>query len=62
VADLRITQIRSTIGSKHKARESIRSLGLKRIRHSVVVADTPLTRGYINAAPHLVIVEEVETP
>jgi len=59
VATLKITQIRSTIGSKHSQRESLRSLGLKRIHQSVLVQDTPAVRGYIKAAPHLLTVEEV---
>jgi large subunit ribosomal protein L30 len=56
---LRITQVRSLIGAKPKARASVRSLGLKRIHHSVVVADTPSTRGYLHAASHLLAVEQV---
>ena len=58
-AGLRVTQIRSTIGNKRPARESVRSLGLKRIHHSVVVPDNPTNRGYINRATHLLSVEEV---
>jgi large subunit ribosomal protein L30 len=56
---LRVTQVRSLIGAKPKARASVRSLGLKRIHHSVVVADTPSTRGYLHAASHLLTVEQV---
>ena len=59
MAELRITQVRSTIGAKHKQRESMRTLGLKRIRHSVVREDNPQTRGLIKAVHHLVEVEEV---
>lgn len=60
MANLRVTQVRSLIGEKPKARASVRSLGLKRIHHSVVVADSPQTRGYVNAARHLVVAEPVE--
>jgi large subunit ribosomal protein L30 len=59
MADLKITQVRSTIGQRWKQRESLRTLGLKRIRHSVVREDSPQTRGLIAAVRHLVEVEEV---
>jgi large subunit ribosomal protein L30 len=58
MAELRITQVRSTIGARHKQRESLRTLGLKRIRHSVVREDNPQTRGLIAVVRHLVQVEE----
>ena len=60
-AKLRVTQIRSLIGAKPKTRASVRSLGLKRIHHSVVVEDTPQTRGYLHAASHLLAVEQVDS-
>lgn len=60
MSQLKITQTRSTIGANPKARESVRSLGLKRIHHSVLVQDTPQARGYVNAARHLVAVVEVD--
>ena len=56
---LRVTQVKSTIGNKRPARESVRSLGLKRIHHSVVVEDNAVNRGYINRATHLLSVEEI---
>jgi large subunit ribosomal protein L30 len=59
MAQLKVTQIKSTIGNKRNARESVRSLGLKRIRHSVVVPDNAVVRGYIRSATHLLSVEEV---
>ncbi len=62
VPTLKVTQIRSTIGSKRNARESLRSLGLKRIHHSVVVQDNAVNRGYLKTAPHLVTVEDVSAP
>lgn len=55
---IKVTQIRSTIGFNKKQGDIIRSLGLRRIRHSVVVADTPETRGIIHKVRHLVTVEE----
>ena len=59
-ASLKVTQIKSTIGNKRPARESVRSLGLKRIHHTVTVPDNPTNRGYINRATHLLSFEEVE--
>jgi large subunit ribosomal protein L30 len=57
---LRVTQKKSIIGVKPKQRETVRSLGLKRIHHTVVVDDNAVTRGYVHAVRHLVEVEEVE--
>jgi large subunit ribosomal protein L30 len=54
---LRITQVRSTIGFDRKQRDVIRSLGLRRIRHTIEVPDTPEVRGMIHKVRHLVTVE-----
>jgi large subunit ribosomal protein L30 len=62
MAELRITQVRSTIGARWKQRESLRTLGLKRIRHSVVREDSPQIRGLIAAVRHLVEVEQADEP
>jgi large subunit ribosomal protein L30 len=51
--------VRSKIGARWKQRESLRSLGLRKIRQSVVREDNPQTRGLIKAVHHLVEVEEV---
>ncbi|AEV71302.1 ribosomal protein L30, bacterial/organelle [Mycolicibacterium rhodesiae NBB3] len=59
MAELKITQVRSTIGARWKARESLRTLGLRKIRQSVVREDNAQTRGLIRAVHHLVEVEEV---
>lgn len=56
---LKITQIKGTVGAKQNQKDSLRSLGLKRIRHSVVRPDTPVVRGMINVVRHMVEVEEV---
>jgi large subunit ribosomal protein L30 len=61
VAQLQVTQVRSTIGCKRNQRETMRSLGLRRIRQSVVREDDPQVRGMIATVRHLVAVEEVET-
>ena len=58
-AQLKITQVRGTVGARWNQRESLRTLGLKKIRQSVVREDTPQTRGLIKVVHHLVDVEEV---
>src|SRR5699024_7697162 len=58
MAQLTITQRKSLIGATPKASASVRSLGLKRIHHSVTHDDTPHVRGYLHAARHLVTVAE----
>jgi len=60
MAQLKITQVRSTIGARWKQRESLRTLGLRKIRQSVVREDDPQTRGLIAAVRHLVEVEPAE--
>jgi len=60
MARLKVTQIRSAIGRKQNQRDSLRSLGLKRINDVVVKEDRPEIRGMIFAVRHLVNVEEVE--
>ncbi len=57
---LKVTQIRSKIGAKQNQRETLRSLGLKRISDVVVKEDRPEIRGMIHTVTHLVRVEEVE--
>ncbi len=59
MADLKITQVRGTIGTKKNQRDSLRTLGLKGIRKSVVREDTAQNRGLIQVVSHLVEVEEV---
>jgi large subunit ribosomal protein L30 len=60
MAELKVTQTKSRIGSKKEHRASLRSLGLHRIGDSVVKPDRPEIRGMINAVRHLVTVEEVD--
>ncbi len=60
MAQLKVTQIKSKIGGKHMHRETLRSLGLKRIGDSVVKEDRPEVRGMVRAVAHLVTVEEVD--
>ncbi|MBV8542490.1 MAG: 50S ribosomal protein L30 [Pseudonocardiales bacterium] len=56
---LKITQVRSAIGSLRSHRETLRSLGLRRIRQCVLKEDSPQVRGMIATVRHLVAVEEV---
>ncbi len=58
---LKITQVRSSIGTKPKQRGTLRALGLRGIGQSNELADTPDARGQIAKVPHLVTVEEVES-
>jgi large subunit ribosomal protein L30 len=57
---LKVTQVRSTIGGTHGQRNTVRSLGLKRIGDVVVKEDRPEIRGMVTTVAHLVSVEEVE--
>jgi len=57
---LKVTQTRSVIGGTKTQRDTLRSLGLKRIGDVVVKEDRPEIRGMVAAVPHLVAVEEVE--
>jgi large subunit ribosomal protein L30 len=59
MAQLKITQVRSGIGRKQNQRQTLRSLGLKRIHDSVVQEDRPEIRGMVATVPHLVTVEEI---
>ncbi|MDE6398050.1 MAG: 50S ribosomal protein L30 [Clostridiales bacterium] len=56
---LKVTLVKSTIGSLQKHKATVQALGLKKIRSSVVVRDNAAMRGMIFAVKHLVTVEEV---
>jgi large subunit ribosomal protein L30 len=60
MAQIKVTQIKSKIGTKHNHRESLRTLGLRKIRQSVVREDTTEVRGLVHTVRHLVTVEEVK--
>jgi large subunit ribosomal protein L30 len=57
---LKITQIKSGIGYQRNQRETLRSLGLKRMHDTVVKEDRPEIRGMVHTVTHLVAVEEVD--
>lgn len=61
MATLKITQVKSRIGTKQNQRNTLRSLGLRKIRQSVERPDDSQTRGYIQTVRHLVTVEEVQS-
>jgi len=60
MARLKVTQIRSTIGGKQNQRDTLRTLGVKRIGDVAVHDDRPEVRGMVRAVRHLVTVEEVD--
>ncbi|MDQ1293399.1 MAG: large subunit ribosomal protein [Actinomycetota bacterium] len=60
MAQLKIVQIKSRIGTLNNHRETLRSLGLKKIGDTVVKEDRPEIRGMVKMVRHLVTVEEVE--
>lgn len=60
MAKLQITQIKSEIGGKRNQRDTLRTLGLKRINDVVVKEDRPEIRGMVNVVSHLVSFKEVD--
>jgi large subunit ribosomal protein L30 len=54
---LTVTQVRSTIGFNRKQGEVVRSIGLRRIRHTIQVSDTPEMRGMLHKVRHIVEVK-----
>ena len=57
---LKVTQTKSVISEKPNMRETLRSLGLRRIGDSVVREDNSVNRGYVRTVAHLVKVEEID--
>lgn len=60
MAQLKITQTKSTVGGKQNQKDTLRTLGLRKIGQSVVREDRPEVRGAVRAVAHLVTVEEVD--
>ena len=60
MARLKVQQKRSTIGCKKNQRDTLRTLGLKRIGDVVVKEDRPEIRGMLAAVRHMIVVEEVD--
>jgi large subunit ribosomal protein L30 len=60
MARLKVTQKKSEIGGTSSQRDTLRTLGLKRIGDTVVKEDRPEIRGMVRTVAHLVVVEEVD--
>jgi large subunit ribosomal protein L30 len=60
MARLKVTQTRSGIGGQRNQKDTLRTLGLKRIGDVVVKEDRPEIRGMVRTVRHLVAVEEVD--
>ena len=60
MAQFKVTQTKSGVGGKQNHRDTLRTLGLKKIGQSKVHEDRPEVRGQIRAVAHLVTVEEVD--
>ena len=60
MGELKVTLIRSRIGTKPKQRGTIRALGLGRIGSTNTLPDRPEIRGMIARVPHLITVEEIQ--
>jgi large subunit ribosomal protein L30 len=55
---LKVTLVKSTIGFNRTQGETVTGLGLRRLNHTVELADTPETRGMVHKVRHLVTVQE----
>ncbi len=60
MAQLKITQVRGLPGTKQNHRDTMRTLGLRKIHQTVVRPDNSSVRGLVNTVHHLVTVEEVD--
>ena len=56
---LKVTLVKSPIGYNRRQKATVQSLGLRRIRQSVLIGDAPQIRGMVAKVSHLVTVEEV---
>ena len=60
MAQLKITQVRSKNGETKRQIANLRTLGIHRMHETVVVEDTPITRGMVEKVHHLVTVEQID--
>ena len=58
MSTLVVKQVKSANGTNSRQRDTLRTLGLRRIGHTVERADSPQLRGMVHAVRHLVVVEE----
>lgn len=56
---LKVTLVKSGIGYNFKQKDTLIAMGLRKVKNTVILPDTPQSRGMINAVVHLVTVEEV---
>jgi large subunit ribosomal protein L30 len=61
MGDLKLTQVKSAIGTKPVHRGTLRALGLGRIGKTHTLPDRPEIRGMIARVPHLITIEEVDS-
>lgn len=59
MASLKITYRRSSIGQRQSHKDTVRSLGLRKLNQSVIQPDNPSIRGMVHTVRHLVVVEEI---
>ena len=60
MAEIKVTQVKSSIGTKPKHRGTLRALGLRGIGQTNTLPDRPEIRGMIAKVPHLIRVEDAE--
>jgi large subunit ribosomal protein L30 len=60
VSSLKVRQVRSSVGGRQNQRDTLRTLGLRRIGDETIREDRPEVRGMIKTVAHLVTVEEVD--
>jgi large subunit ribosomal protein L30 len=58
MSTLAITQVKSANGTNSRQKDTLRTLGLRRIGHTVERPDSPQLRGLVHAVRHLIVVEE----
>jgi len=57
---LKITQIKSGIGYREKAKRTLLALGISKMHQTVLLPDNPAIRGMVKSIPHLLKVEEIK--
>lgn len=60
MAKLKVTYVKSSIGYQQRQKDTVRSLGLRRLNQTVIHDDNPVVRGMVDAVRHLVRTETVE--
>ena len=58
MAQLKVRQVRSGVGGRQNQKDTLRTLGLRKIGHTVERPDSPQLRGLVHAVRHLIVVEE----